>query len=339
MAKPYFRQVPNFEYINRNADSQQISNYIPVKNLFKRGKLRPDIFGNLNFFTKYKIIGNERPDNVAYKIYGDETLDWVVLLSNNILNIQSEWPLSQNSFDSYLLSKYDSYEELYSGIHHYETIEIKNSYDVTILPAGMIIPNTWRTNGNFIQVTKTSIQQIFAGSAGIPSKTVTVTMNNGIPNLNVGSQIFINNISEKVFNGKFIVTSIFAPVDNIAVSFTYELPEEPSVANPVLSSSGIEEAIFTVDGNLGVGNAYYYEYYDDGLGYYVTLPSSQIVRSVTNYEYESKIEDNKRNIFILKPQYLNIVFNDMDAIMPYKTGGDQYISRTLKRGENLRLYQ
>jgi len=338
MAKPYFRQVPNFEYVNRNADSQDISNYIPVKNLFKRGKLRLDIFGNLNFFTKYKIIGNERPDNVAYKIYGDETLDWVVLLSNNILNIQTEWPIPQTSFDSILLEKYGSYENLYSGIHHYETLEIKNSNGVTVLPAGLETPSTWRTNGNFIQVSRTTINQIFAGSAGVPSKTVTVTMNNGIPNLKVGSQIFINNVSERVFNGKFIVTSVLAPFNDIAVSFTYELNEVPFVADPILSSSGIEEAIFTVEGNIGVGNAYYYEYYDDGLGYYVTIPSSQVIRAVTNYEYESKIEDDKRNIYILKPQYLNIIFNDMDSIMPYKSGGAQYVSRDLKRGENIRLY-
>lgn len=337
MAKPYFRQVPNFEYINRNADSQDISNYIPVKNLFKRGKLREDIFGSLSFFTKYKIIGDERPDNVAYKFYGDESLDWVILLSNNILNIQSEWPLSQTSFDEILLEKYGSYDELYSGIHHYETLEIRNTNGATILPAGLRTPNTWRTNGNFIQVTRTSIQQIFAGSAGVPSKTVTVTMNNGIPNLKVGSQIYINNISEKVFNGKYVVTSVLT-INNVAISFTYDLPEVPSVANPVLSSSGIEEAIFTIEGDIGSGNAYYYEYYDELLGYYVTLPSNQVIRPITNYEYESKIEDDKRNIFVLKPRYLNVVFNDMDAIMNYKKGSAQYVSQTLKRGDNIRLY-
>ena len=297
MTKPYFRQVPDFEYVNRNPNSQDISNYIQVKNLFKRGKLRPDIFGNLNFFTKYKIIGDERPDNVAYKIYGDETLDWVVLLSNNILNVQTEWPLPQTSFDQVLLEKYGSYESLYSGIHHYETVEIKNSYGITVLPAGLQTPNTWRTNGNFIQVAKTTINQIFAGSAGVASKTVTVTMNNGIKGLSVGSEIYVNNISENIFNGRFVVTSVLAPIDDIAISFTYELSSVPSVANPIVSTSGREEAIFTIDGNIGVGNAYYYEYYDDGLGYYQTLPSTQVVTPITNYDYESKIEDDKRNIF------------------------------------------
>lgn len=337
MAKPYFRQVPNFEYVNRNADNLEISNYIEVKNLFKRGKLRPDIFGNLNFFTKYKIIGDERPDNVAYKLYNDSTLDWVILLSNNILNIQTEWPLSQQVFDKVMLEKYGSYESLYSNIHHYETVEVKNSRDITVLPAGLQTPNTWRTNGNFIQVTKTSISQIFAGSAGVPSTTVTVTMNNGIQGLRVGDQVSINNVSLPVYNGKFAVTSILASINDIAIVFTYELPEVPSVANPTINET--EEVLFTVEGDIGVGNAYYYEYYDDGLGYYITIPAANIITPITNYQYESEIEDNKRNIFVLKPQYLNVVFNDLDDIMPYKKGGDQYVNATLKRGDNIRLYQ
>ena len=110
MTNSYFRQVPNFEYVNRTKGNTDISNYITVKNLFKRGKIRPDIFGNLNFFTKYKIIGNDRPDNIAFKEYGDSNLDWVVLLANNILNVQDEWPLPQNSIDEILLEKYGTYD-------------------------------------------------------------------------------------------------------------------------------------------------------------------------------------------------------------------------------------
>ena len=337
MARPYFRQVPNFEYVNRNADNLDISNYIEVKNLFKKGKLREDIFGNLNFFTKYKIVGDERPDNVAYKLYNDPTLDWVVLLSNNILNIQTEWPLAQTVFDQVMLEKYGSYETLYSGVHHYETVEVKNSRGITVLPAGLRTPNTWRTNGNFIQATRTNISQIFAGSAGVPSTTVTVTLNNGIQGLRVGDQVNINNVSEPSFNGRYPVTSVLAPFNNIAVVFTYELPSVPPIANPTIS--GNEEVIFTIEGNIGVGNAYYYEYYDDGLGYYVTLPSTEIVIAVTNHEYESQIEDDKRNIFALKPQYLNVIFNDLDDIMSYKKGGSQFVATTLKKGDNIRLFE
>ena len=91
MAKNYFRNIPDFEYVNRTKDGQFISNYTQVKNFFKRGKLREDIFQDLTVFEKYSVKGDDRPDNVAFEIYGDANLDWVVLLSNNIVNIQNEW--------------------------------------------------------------------------------------------------------------------------------------------------------------------------------------------------------------------------------------------------------
>ena len=118
----YFRQVPEFEYVSRTADTKNISEYSPVKNLFKRGKLKEDIFNDLTLFTKYQITGDDRPDNVAFQVYQDSKLDWVVLLSNNIINIQDEWPLTNQSFENYLLNKYENEQNIH-GIHHYESKE------------------------------------------------------------------------------------------------------------------------------------------------------------------------------------------------------------------------
>ena len=242
----YFRQVPNFAYVSREQDKQSISNYSVVKNLFKRGKLREDIFGSLSFFEKYSIIGDERPDNVAYKFYNDETLDWVVLLSNNILNIQSEWPLPQTSLDQILLEKYGSYNELYNGIHHHKSREVKNSSGITIIPEGLEIPE--------------------------------------------------------------------------------KITDEREYLN-----EGIENPTYQVK------VPYFVEFYDDGIG--SMTYETNIAIPVTNYEYEIEIENNKRNIFILKPRYLSVVFNDMEEFMTYKKGSTQYVSETLKRADNIRLYE
>jgi len=218
----YFRQVPNFEYVNRLADSKNSSEYIEVKNIFKRGKLKKDIFDNLMYFTKYQIVGDDRPDNVAFQVYEDETLDWLVLLSNNIVNIQTEWPLEQQSFLNYLLNKYGSQANLLQP-HHYETVETKNTKGTVIVKKGL------------------------------------------------------------------------------------EVPED-----------------------------YSFEYYDSVLGKYVT--TSNITSVVSNYDYEIKIENAKRSIYVLKAEYLNVVLNDMNEIMPYKKGSTQYVSETLVKGENIRLY-
>jgi len=329
MTQSYFRQVPDLEYVNRTKGNTDISNYITVKNLFKRGRLRPDIFGNLNFFTKYKIIGNERPDNIAFKEYGDSNLDWVILLANNILNLQDEWPLPQNSLDEILLEKYGTYEKLYHDVHHYETIEIRNSKGGVILPGGLKTPNKWKTNGNYIQAINTKINQI----SGTESKIATVTMNNGISNLNVGSEVYITNVSQSVYNGRFPITSILK-VGEVVIRFSYVLPSIPEVKQPEIL--GTEQVTFTIEGTVGTGNSYYYEYYDDNS--YHTIPAAKMTQAVTNYQYEIQKENDKRNIYVLKPEYLNVIFNDMDKIMPYKKGAAQYVNSTLKKGENINLY-
>ena len=118
MANPYFNNLPDFLYVNRTVDGRNNNDYSVVKNLFKRAKLRDDIYQNVTFFDKFIIDGDDRPDNVANKIYNDPTLDWVVLISNNILNVQSEWPMSQIDFNTYVTEKYENETILYSGIHH-----------------------------------------------------------------------------------------------------------------------------------------------------------------------------------------------------------------------------
>ena len=218
----YFQRVPDFNYVSRLPDAK-IGDYIKVKNLFKRGKLREDIFQDLAFFEKYKITGDDRPDNVAFEVYNDSSLDWVILLSNNILNIQSEWPLPQTDFDRFVLDKYGDYNTLYNGIHHYKTEEVKNSQGVTIVPAGLQVDSSY------------------------------------------------------------------------SVSY-YD---------------------FFTDQQITTGN--------------ISIP-------VTNYEYEEEVENNKRNIYILKSRYLNVVFDDMEEIMQYKKGSTQFVNESLKTGDNIRLY-
>ena len=93
MADPYFRYLPEFEYVNRTKEGRSEGDYSVVKNFFKRAKLREDIFQELTFFTKYIVEGDDRPDNVASKVYNYPKLDRVVLLSNNIFRVQSECPL------------------------------------------------------------------------------------------------------------------------------------------------------------------------------------------------------------------------------------------------------
>ena len=219
----YFKKVPDFAYVSRLPNAK-IGDYIIVKNLFKRGALEPDILENLAFHTKYEIKGDDRPDNVAFEVYGESGMDWLILLCNNIINIQTEWPMLQNDFDEFLLDKYGTYEKM-NASHHYETQEVKSSNNVVIVPKG-----------------------------------------------------------------------------------------------------------------LQCESDYSVTYFDSDVGREVTVLSADCTTEVTNYTYEERKENDKRNIYVLKKRYLSVIRDDMELAMTYAKGSTQYVDPGLKQGENIKLY-
>ena len=222
MAKNYFKYIPDFDYVSRLPKAQSISDYLRVKNLFKRTKISQTIFDDLTYFTKYQVIADERPDNIAYKIYGDSNLDWMVMLANNITNLQNEWPLEEQSFYRFLINKYGS-EAGIETVHHYETQKVIDSKEKVIVPKGLEVPS------------------------------------------------------------------------NYSVTF--------------LDSGTRTEQIRT-----------------------------SITDEITNRQYEEKIQDEKRNIFLIKPRFTGLIIEEMERVMEYPKGSTQYVSSKVVRGENVRLY-
>ncbi len=133
----YFRELPDLDYQSFLSDSNSSQNYLRVKNLFRRNKLRDDLQNVFTIFNKYEIVDGARPDTVAEEYYGSATLDWVVLMTAGIINVRDEWPLSNYQLYRYAESKYGV--ENLTAPHHYETTEVRDSQGRLILPAGKIV--------------------------------------------------------------------------------------------------------------------------------------------------------------------------------------------------------
>ena len=131
----YFRELPNVEYQNFLSNSTGSQDYILMKNIFIRGKLRDDLQNVFTIFDKYVIKGDERPDQIAEELYGDPQLDWVVLIIAEIINFQNDYPLSAQQLWEYVTNKYG--EKNVNGIHHYETKEVRDQFNRLIMPSGL----------------------------------------------------------------------------------------------------------------------------------------------------------------------------------------------------------
>ena len=207
-----------FRSLSQLPDAASNQQYITVKNLFRRAKIRTDIINIVTAFDYYQIPDNMRPDVVAQKLYNDPELDWVILITNNITNIKDQWPLGNNDLYSFMLSKYGS-DAAISQVHHYETTELRDEYNRILVPSGLVVDSTY--------------------------------------------------------------------------TFTYQTL-----------------------GNLMV----------------TVAP----IKAVTNYEYEVNINEQKRQIRVLKPAYLSVVVTDLRNIMKYDTS-TYYINQTTKGTYNPNL--
>ena len=130
----YFNELPNIQYLSRFKDQSSNEDYTLAKNIFRRARLREDVANAATAFQYYQIKDDERPDQIAERIYGDPELDWVVLITNNIINYPSQWTISNDSFYEYLIDKYGS-EEAFDNVKYLQTTEVRDEYNRLVVPA------------------------------------------------------------------------------------------------------------------------------------------------------------------------------------------------------------
>jgi hypothetical protein len=115
----YFKRFPKINYNNHE-----------VVNILTRVKLLDTVKDNTTIFLPYTIEEGERPDMVADFYYDDPRYNWLVLLSNQVIDPYYEWPLTTFQFQEFIKKKYGSLAGAQSQILHYK----HNSKDIKITP-------------------------------------------------------------------------------------------------------------------------------------------------------------------------------------------------------------
>ena len=132
----YFRELPNLRYPSFLSEKISSLDFIEVKNVFRRVKLRDDLQNNFTVFEKYEIGEGMRPDTLAEELYGNPEFDWIILTVAGILNVRNEWPL--NNYDLYNYTE-QKYGESLNSVRFFETKEVKNVDGKLILPKGKVV--------------------------------------------------------------------------------------------------------------------------------------------------------------------------------------------------------
>ena len=140
----YFSYFPNLNYVSRTTDRSSNDEFIAVKNIFRRPKLRDDLKNVVTAFEDYVVVGDDRPEQVSERVYGDPRFDWVILTTNNFTKVRDQWPLSSNDFQKFILAKYGSEEKL-TEVHHYVTELLLDSRLRIVVPEGLTVDSNFES--------------------------------------------------------------------------------------------------------------------------------------------------------------------------------------------------
>jgi len=134
----YFSFLPNTQYRINGLESK---NNQTVTDITKRFRIAQLLNGREAVYYTYNVQEGDRPDIIARKIYGDERLDWIVLLTNELHDRYYDFPLTQSEFEEFIRTQYGSVSNAQALTHHFEQIiqAQKTLGDGTVIPERRVI--------------------------------------------------------------------------------------------------------------------------------------------------------------------------------------------------------
>ena len=105
-----------------------------VRDITTNLKIQTNVVDLVGFLSDYIIHDGETPEIIAWKVYGDAKLHYLVMLANSRYNWRKDFPLSQNELDAFVNETYANP----NGIHHWvnsktgEVVIAHGEFDVPV---------------------------------------------------------------------------------------------------------------------------------------------------------------------------------------------------------------
>jgi len=108
----YFLKFPKLAYDMKGDNVRKL-----LPDILRRVKLRSKIKSGGMLFDRYDVKDGEKPEDIAFKWFGDASLHWVILMTNDVTDRYYDWPMNHAQFAEFLTDKYGDNVD---AVHHYE---------------------------------------------------------------------------------------------------------------------------------------------------------------------------------------------------------------------------
>jgi hypothetical protein len=167
----YFDLFPRTPYDINNG---RISEYQGVTNIFFRVRVIREVLQNITAYYEHTISDGDTPEILAEKVYRDAEAYWVILLANEIVDPQYEWPLDSRSFRKYIVNKYGSISNAKTTYHHYEKV-ITREESFT----GIVTETRFIVNESDVSVSQNNVPSWYESYDSLPETQSVETIDMG----------------------------------------------------------------------------------------------------------------------------------------------------------------
>lgn len=291
----FFDKFPSTLY---TVDKSLLSEYDVATNvLFRVGIIKEVMENNVNSYYYYIVKDGDRPEILAEQVYGDAQAHWLILYANNIYDPYYDWPMDARTFEKYIIKKYGSLAWAKTNYHHYEKVVTREN------PSAQVVSTT-RFEVNEKKLTDVIITIIDAetdygvGEIGELGEIVYIGPSNA-SNTFSGQVVAWNSA-----NGQIVLTN----TNGSAKAYQFLIGTSSAANGTVLKVDLPTEPMDAY--NTLVDTTAFATYNVAGRTVYETISRNK----VSYYDYEEQLNENKRLIKIIQPQYYDQIVSELDNL-------------------------
>jgi hypothetical protein len=288
--------LDKFPLVRYTADKSLLSERDTVTNiLFRVGIIKEVMETNVDSYQLYSVRDGDRPETLADRIYGTPEAHWVILYANNIYDPYYDWPMDDRTFQKYIIKKYGSLQWAKTNYHHYEKVITRENPFAQVVSTTRFEVNEKKLTDGIITIIDAETDYGVGEIVYIGPSNLSNTFSGQVLAWNnANGQIVLANTNGSAKQYQFLIGTSSAANGTV---LKVDLPTTPMDAYNTLTDT-TDFSTYTVAGRT----------------VYETISREK----VSYYDYEERLNEDKRLIKIIRPRYYNQLVSELENITNQK---------------------